>query len=498
MRAGMTRWYEYTGTTFKDMEGWGWRKVHHPDHVDRVLEKIRRCFQTGHIWEDTFPLRGKDGEYRWFLSRAEPIRNQHGEVVRWIGTNTDITELKTTQEQLQHLTSKLESRIAKRTEELRHNHSRLQALVGELILTEQRERRRIAEELHDFLAQLLVAGRMRVNRLEQTVGAEGHILPVLQEIDCILNQSLEYTRSLVAQLVPSVLYQFGLLKALKWLAEDMKQYGLTVEVNIERDHLTLTENEAVLLFQSVRELILNVKKHAAVDTVYLAVRLSSWDEVCIEILDRGVGFDPNLIEKHSHASNQFGLFSIRERMTLLGGRMVIDSSASSGTCIRLYVAVSEQDPSNATVSISNSAPMVTQETSQGERSNMSKGYRVLLVDDHAVVRQGLRSLLDAYSNVEVVGEAGDGIEAIRLTESLQPDVVVMDINMPNMNGIDATRQIRQNNPNIHVIGLSFRQDKETEQAMREAGAAGYLSKETAGQDLYRMIVHIVGLHQNFN
>jgi PAS domain S-box-containing protein len=491
------RWYEYTGTTLRDMEGWGWKKVHHPDHVDRVVEKVRRCFQTGHIWEDTFPLRGKDGEYRWFLSRAVPIRNQQGEVVRWIGTNTDITELKATQEQLQHLTSKLESQIAQRTEELRHNQSRLQALVGELILTEQRERRRIAEELHDFLAQLLVACRLRVNRLEQMMGAEGPMLPVLHEIDRILDQSLGYTRSLVAQLVPSVLYQFGLLKALEWLAEDMKQYGLTVEVRMERDHLTLTENEAVLLFQSIRELMMNVVKHAGVDTVSLAVSLSSSDEICIEISDRGVGFDPNLIEQHSHTSNQFGLFSIRERMSLLGGRMVIDSSLGSGTRIRLYVALSEQDQSHVTFPVADGAPLIPQKTKQGSSPQMSSGYRVLLVDDHAVVRQGLRSLLDAWSDVEVVGEAGDGIEAIRLTESLQPDVVVMDINMPNMNGIEATRKIRQNHPNIHVIGLSVRQDKETEQAMREAGAAGYLSKETAGQDLYRMMANVVRLHQHF-
>ena len=86
------RWYDYTGTTLKDMEGWGWQKVHHPEHVDRVVERIRRSFETGTPWEDTFPLRGKDGTYRWFLSRALPIRNEAGDVVRWFGTNTDITE----------------------------------------------------------------------------------------------------------------------------------------------------------------------------------------------------------------------------------------------------------------------------------------------------------------------------------------------------------------------------------------------------------------------
>ncbi len=369
------RWYEYTGTTLKDMEGWGWKSVHHPDHVERVVEKVSRCFRTGHIWEDTFPLKGKNGEYRWFLSRAVPIRNRQGEVIRWIGTNTDITEIKTTQEQLQHLTTKLESRIAKRTEELRHNQSRLQALVGDLILTEQRERRRVAEELHDFLAQLLVACRLRVNRLEQMTG-EGMMLPVLQEIDDILDQSLGYTRSLVAQLVPLVLYQFGLVEALRWLAEDMKQYGLSVEVNMERNHLMLTENEAVLLFQSVRELMMNVMKHAGVKSLCLAVTPSSPDEVCIEISDQGKGFDLDLINKHSHSSNQFGLFSIRERMSLLGGRMFIDSSSGSGTRIRLYVALTDQDQPGGVLASPNSEAGVAREISPASCSSVIRfpGY----------------------------------------------------------------------------------------------------------------------------
>lgn len=86
------RWYEYTGTTLEDMQGWGWQKVHHPDHLARVVEKVRHHFETGEIWEDTFPLRGKDGRYRWFLSRAIPLRDDRGVLVKWIGTNTDVTE----------------------------------------------------------------------------------------------------------------------------------------------------------------------------------------------------------------------------------------------------------------------------------------------------------------------------------------------------------------------------------------------------------------------
>lgn len=86
------RWFEYTGTTFEQMEGWGWRAVHHPDHVERATERFRRSIESGEEWEDTFPLRRRDGAFRWFLSRALPIRDEHGEALRWFGTNTDITE----------------------------------------------------------------------------------------------------------------------------------------------------------------------------------------------------------------------------------------------------------------------------------------------------------------------------------------------------------------------------------------------------------------------
>ncbi len=95
------RWYEYTGTTLAEMAGWGWKKVHHEDHVDRVVAKIKYAFENGIDWEDTFPLRGADGDYRWFLSRMTPIRDRQGNIVRWLGTNTDITDRLRVEEELQ-------------------------------------------------------------------------------------------------------------------------------------------------------------------------------------------------------------------------------------------------------------------------------------------------------------------------------------------------------------------------------------------------------------
>jgi PAS domain S-box-containing protein len=111
------RWHDYTGTTLEEMQGWGWQKVHHPDHVNRVVERIKRSFESGSPWEDTFPLRGRDGNYRWFLSRALPIRDDSGEVIRWFGSNTDVTEQIKAEKALRDLNDNLEERIQRETRE---------------------------------------------------------------------------------------------------------------------------------------------------------------------------------------------------------------------------------------------------------------------------------------------------------------------------------------------------------------------------------------------
>lgn len=94
------RWYDYTGTTFQEVRGHGWQRVHHPAHVDRIVGGVRNSWRTGQPWEDTYPLRDRDGKYSWFLSRAVPIQDSQGNVVRWFGTSTDITRQMAAEETL--------------------------------------------------------------------------------------------------------------------------------------------------------------------------------------------------------------------------------------------------------------------------------------------------------------------------------------------------------------------------------------------------------------
>jgi PAS domain S-box-containing protein len=128
------RWYDYTGTTFEEMQGRGWEHLHHPEHLDRVNRTLQECFEQRKAWEDIFPLRGRDGNYRWFLSRAFPIRDVTGNITRWFGTNTDITELRDAQQALekaqneskQHAAT-LEATVAERTALLRETIGALEA-----------------------------------------------------------------------------------------------------------------------------------------------------------------------------------------------------------------------------------------------------------------------------------------------------------------------------------------------------------------------------------
>ena len=109
--------------------------------------------------------------------------------------------------------------------------------------------------------------------------------------------------------------------------------------------------------------------------------------------------------------------------------------------------------------------------------------KILLVDDHKILRDGICSIVKGYPDMEVIGEAADGIIAMRLVQELSPDVVIMDISMPNLNGIDATRKIIADHPKIKIIALSMHHDKQFVSEIFKAGASGYLLKDCAFDEL---------------
>ena len=394
-------------------------------------------------------------------------------------------ELRESEERARQVATQLEQVVGERTKELVQSQNRLRALAAELSLSEQRERKRLATELHDYLAQLLAIGKMSLDQIKQEAGG-----PLVEELDETLDEALHYTRSLVAQLSPPFFQEFGLPYAFKWLAEQLEPRGLRVMVEVEDKRPSVSEDHAILLFHAARELLMNTLKHAGTDHARLAMTTAD-RSLRIEITDDGSGFDIAALDSAPATSRHggFGLFSIRERMIAMGGRFELISRPGEGTRATLLaplepvVSAGTTHTGPPTAMSESNDPVSSSEPS----AEAATGIRVLLVDDHAMVRQGMRSILDAYADVDVAGEAADGHEAIRLVNQLRPSVVVMDINMPRMNGIEATREIKVRHPAVIVIGLSVQADPFSRSEMLRAGAEALVTKEAAVDELYQAI-----------
>jgi PAS domain S-box-containing protein len=602
------RWFDYTGTTLEEMQGWGWQKFHHPDHLQHVVEKWRQALETGATWEDTFPLRGRDGQYRWFLSRAVPIRNTDGRILRWFGTNTDITDLREAEQAQAHLAAivthsddaiiskdlnglitswnrgaerlfgyteqeaigrsitmlippdrvdeepeilarirseesvehfetvrrrkdgtlldisltvspikddegrvigaskvardmttrkrqeeelrrwkdELETRVQERTGELLATQGRLMTLTSQLSLTEQRERRKLARELHDYLAQMLVVGQMKTGMLKKQIPPKPASTGLLQDLGKVFQEALAYTRTLIAELSPPSLEDSGLPIALKWLAERFEKDGLQVDVQVNCVSIPLPEEQSVVVFQAVRELLFNVMKHADVGQATVTVTPDQDNSLRIAVTDHGKGLSPDALQRSAQPGH-LGLISVRERFRAMGGRVDVESRPGQGTTVTLVLPLAR---SAETKVLSSKLPEMQNSALRTQNSALPKqaAIRVLLVDDHKSVRQGLRELLASDDRIRVVSEAGTCEEALMLAANLVPDMVVTDINLPDMDGIEATRRFKRLHPQMVVIGLSIHTEEHMKREIVSAGAETLLSKEWAAEELIATIV----------
>jgi len=395
---------------------------------------------------------------------------------------TDITERKRAAAALQE-----------RTAELEHRTAQLSRLASDLTLAEHHAREQLAKTLHDGLQQLLVGAAMNLDRhltLEAHRGAGPDELLVRAKGH--LDQASAAARSLSLELFPPALHLLGLPAALTWLAgRTRNQYGLVVQVSADPLANSDRKDVRTLLFESVRELLFNAVKHAQVDRVSIDLSLDRENALCITVADQGVGFDPEALAERGKAGKAgFGLFSIKERLTLLGGRFDIESAPGQGTRFRLVAPLGQvQGVIDEPLDLSRVA---TGPPFEGAAAFApARPLRILIADDHAEVRRAFRELLQERPELHVVGEAADGLKAIAEAHALRPDVILMDVSMPVMDGVEATRRIHAELPVIQILGLSTQVKFAELHAIEQVGAAGFFTK---GLDTQRLIDHLIAVH----
>jgi PAS domain S-box-containing protein len=482
-------WLDFTGWPPNEIPGHRWISLIHPDDVDRCGDVYVKAFDQRKSFVVEHRLRRHDGDYRWTVTEGVPRYGSDGSFIGYAGTAVDITDRKLIDAAL------LESHTAlqERTVELERRTNQLSRMASDLTLAEQRAREELAQTLHDGLQQLLVAASVNVESHIMRAAQRGSSADELVKARNYIEEAVAAARSLSVELFPPVLQTAALSTALDWLADwSRSKYGLEVKVSADPRANSDRKGVRTLLFGSVRELLFNVVKHAEVDRVTVDLAVGPDDTLCITVTDEGRGFDPMELEERAKASQVgWGLFSIRERLTLLGGRFDIESAPGGGARFRL---IAPRDIAYSPVGVESASSRATTNlpTPFATAGAPSYALRVLIVDDHPALRKTFAEILQARPEFQVVGEAANGVEAIAQAHVLRPDVVLMDVSMPEMDGIEATRRIHAELPFIQILGLSvYPRSPMDRHPIELAGAAAFFTK---GIDTQLLIDHLLKTH----
>jgi PAS domain S-box-containing protein len=298
------RWMEYSGLTMEEMTGWGWSKLHHPDHIDRLTEFVKEAWLKNEPFEVTHPMRGKDGLYKWFLSRATPILDKQGNILEWIGTLTDIDEQKNSAELL-------EQQVKIRTSELDESNKSLQKSNEQLA--------QFAHVASHDLKEPLRKVRLYLSRINDELGtnANDNVPAYLSKIE---EATLRMTNLIEGILRLSTVNneehsksQVNLNKTLEGVLADLEMVILQKQAMVViKNELPTIEGSATLFHQLLYNLIGNALKFSkngnspAIEISSSVMEIAEVDEqhllaghayirLCFK--DNGIGFDQKYADK---------------------------------------------------------------------------------------------------------------------------------------------------------------------------------------------------------
>ncbi len=462
------RWLDFTGMTHEEMQGWRWLEFVHPAHMVRVREKFRWHIAMGKVWEDTYPLRSRDGSYRWFLSRALPIRDAQGRVLRWFGTNTDVTEQRNTEDELREVDRHKSEFLAMLGHELRNP---LAAIRNALVLCQvDGETFEWAKGVVDRQsAQLarLVDDLMDVSRITQ---GKVELRRERVEICDAVRQAVEATRSLIAQ----------------------RGHELSVECP---PHQLWVEADPARLQQIVGNLLSNAAKYTEPGgKISVTATMNDVSEpsrkITVTVRDNGVGIPseklPQMFEIFTQAERSLdraegglglGLTIVKKLTEMHGGTVSAWSAGlGKGSTFSIHLPAAAAPAANELAAVGEPRHAATASSAAPPRQTVFKEQRILVVDDNVDAAEALCRLLRRTGcKLEI---ALDGLSALDRAQEFHPTAVLLDIGLPGMDGYEVARRLRAEEHEKHtlLVAITGYGQEEDLRRSREAGFDRHLVK----------------------
>jgi PAS domain S-box-containing protein len=443
------RWYEYTGTTPDQMEGWGWQSLHDPDTLPKVIERWKDSITNGEPFEMVFPLKGADNQFRSFLTRVNPLRDEENRILYWFGTNTDISEIKQMEEALRDADRRKDEFLATLAHELRNPLAPIRNSLQ--ILKMPRVDAATVQQTRDMMER-------QVHHLVRLVDD-------LLDVSRVMRGKIELRREPVE--LASVV-----ARAVEIVQPLIEVQGHRLNLSLPSESLVL-DADPVRLAQVVGNLLTNSAKYSETNgNIWLTARRER-DQAVLSVRDTGIGIAPDMLPhvfelfvQADHTSTKaqgglgIGLTLVKNLVEMHGGTVEAKSAGLGKGCefiIRLPLMVQESQQPN--------------EKQNGEQKDTPpSGHRLLVVDDNKDAAVSLAMLLRLQGHE--VRVAHDGPSALEISKSYQPGVIFLDIGMPGMDGYEVARRIRQH-PGLEKVVLAALTGWGQEEDRRRTAEAGF-------------------------
>ncbi len=404
-----------------------------------------------------YRLVGPGGRIKWVIEQVASI--QHNGRPATLGTFMDITERKQSEETLVRSESQLR-------------------LVSQRILeVQEEERARIARELHDQLGQELVALKIEAVVLMEDLAKSPRLRERARGVLDLIDRLDTTAHRIAVSIRPEILDKLGLVKAIQWYAEDFeRRSGISCPVEAPNDELVLPKSVSTCAYRILQEALVNVWKHSRASQAKVKVT-SGHGVVNISVSDNGVGMDLGRLSE----GTSLGLLGMRERASLVGGKITIRRNRGGGLRVAAHLPLSVAQTGTGA-----GAELASAQTAVSKPWTKS-AIRVLLVDDHSLVRAGLRRVLEQAPDIRIIAEACDGREAVDKYQEVSPDMVVMDISMPELDGMEASKRILSLYPQARILMLTRFHEEQYAIRTLKAGCLGYLTKGSSTQQLHHAV-----------